>query len=733
VDFITMQVKFNQGAEMFERLHELAHWVVTLDAFIGRAQIELLHSSPDVILLRPRVGKNHSYNLVVSSKTGREFVTGRLGSRLKVDFPERSIDELPELLYDRGRALFPGLVLRSLGLGWAVQELIGLVVAHSKIGRDMPTEPQEGFQAWISLDEQPSWFGAGQVRADLARITAVKTEEGLQVSVLVVESKFRKAEDVNAADDQVSNSLELLRNALAPEGRADGRFWRRQVLDVAEQSSRRADSSGAVAALSCWGPGGLPTTGISPELRSMWLEGDYELLDVGGLVCTMSSALAPGLAGTHESPGGHTWYRLDANVIWEVLEELIDGSSSRVVEELGEARDDSDAIVDSTDVERIPETPAVAVEGDGEESETTDEPLLPEDERRGNLEALERRYQEVLNVFTEYKVLVSRPEEDAFNEGPGFYVFRVKPAPGVKPDSIMKLAPELKLKLGLEKDLNPKSYIDSGAVVFEVPKADEDRYYVTADSIWERTEASTDKLFAPIGEDINGAVVGIDFSSSDSPHLLVAGMTGSGKSIALETILQGLCRSHGKDRLRLGLVDPKGTELNDFEDDPRLLGQIGMYAEDAVELLQRAVQEMDDRRHAFRSVRARNLPEFNKKAEEVDRLPWWVIVLDEYADLTSDKDERKEIEDSLKRLSQKARASGIHVIVATQKPSAEVISTTVRSNLPAQLALRVKTGSDSRVILDEGGAEALAGKGDALFKTVHRTVRIQCAAVSEGL
>lgn len=119
----------------------------------------------------------------------------------------------------------------------------------------------------------------------------------------------------------------------------------------------------------------------------------------------------------------------------------------------------------------------------------------------------------------------------------------------------------------------------------------------------------------------------------------------------------------------------------------------------------------------MKAIRTRKLVEYNAKVAKADRKPWIVIVLDEYADLTSDPDEKKQIEALLKRLTQKARAAGIHVIAATQRPSADVISTTIRSNFPAQLALRVKTATDSRIILDETGAEALAGQGDAFLHT----------------
>jgi DNA segregation ATPase FtsK/SpoIIIE-like protein len=136
---------------------------------------------------------------------------------------------------------------------------------------------------------------------------------------------------------------------------------------------------------------------------------------------------------------------------------------------------------------------------------------------------------------------------------------------------------------------------------------------------------------------------------------------------------------------------------------------------------------MQDRSVVFREMRVSNLVAYNAKCKPEAVLPWHVVVLDEYADLVSDKDERKLIEALLQRLAQKGRSAGIHVVVATQRPSADIITPVIRSNLPAQLALRVKDATDSRIILGESGAEALAGKGDALFRTETGVRRIQCA------
>ncbi len=138
---------------------------------------------------------------------------------------------------------------------------------------------------------------------------------------------------------------------------------------------------------------------------------------------------------------------------------------------------------------------------------------------------------------------------------------------------------------------------------------------------------------------------------------------------------------------------------------------------------------MQRRYQVLKNAGKRSIAEFNSTVDLDKKLAWWVVVLDEYADLTHDPQSKKDIELELKRLAQKARAAGIHVIIATQKPSAEVISTNLRSNLPAQIALRVKSATESRVVIDEAGAENLNGKGDALFKADGRLTRIQCSRV----
>lgn len=379
----------------------------------------------------------------------------------------------------------------------------------------------------------------------------------------------------------------------------------------------------------------------------------------------------------------------------------------------------------------------------GCENKPGDEALIPNDievqplnetvvsaRKTMSTEELESIYQQIIDCYYSHKITLLKPDNVApFIEGPASILFRVGLNLGDKPENVFAKSQSLKLALRLEQEQDIGFGIDRGCITIDVPKSQEQRYFVDQNDIWSNWERPEDALEVPLGEDRFGEVIKLNFSSSNCPHLLIGGTTGSGKSEALNTILYGMVEHYSAEELKLMLIDPKGTELNDFEYYPHLIGRIGFDDDDALELLKQAVEEMQSRYKQFKAKNVRSLPDYNAKVSKEERISWWVLVLDEYADLTSDKEMKKDIEAELKRLAQKARAAGIHLIIATQKPSGDVISTNLRSNLPAQLALRVKNGIESRVILDEQGAEVLNGKGDAYLKSEGKLVRIQCARV----
>ena len=220
------------------------------------------------------------------------------------------------------------------------------------------------------------------------------------------------------------------------------------------------------------------------------------------------------------------------------------------------------------------------------------------------------------------------------------------------------------------------------------------------------------------------------------PHLLVAGATGSGKSVCINTILMSILFKARPDEVKLILIDPKIIELEVYNKIPHLIVPVVSNPKKAAGALQWAVTEMDRRYNMFTVANARNIAGFNKFAAthpgEYEKMPQIVIVIDELADLMMTC--AKEVEDYIVRLCQKARAAGIYLIIATQRPSVNVVTGLIKANVPSRIAFAVTSNTDSRVILDNSGAEKLLGKGDMLFKgrTMGTPRRIQCCFVSDS-
>ncbi|PQE01762.1 hypothetical protein CYL16_06860 [Mycobacterium sp. EPG1] len=721
IDYVKLNIRFDEAGELFEAFHECCHWVVTLDRYIGRHQIESLPQRPDVLTVKESVGQSGLFTLVVSSNAGRKFVVHRLGrklERISVSIPDLDWQTLATKVYNEIRVVAPSLILRSMGISRITEEVLGIMVAKRITDRHIP--PHSDTPIWISLDEHSEWFGGdGAVRADLYRVEIFRVNSRLQLGVVAVEGKLRKAYDQHG-EQQAARSAQLLREALSSgdesNSPADALFWRHAIL-----AALRGSAGFAVQANS--------EEGVFDDVtRDEILSGQFDVA-----YCTPLYSICIYDREAPLSVGESNGVVVVQSSASEVLG-LIEGSGQSVsVDPRPDPRGD-----ELRDSEHSEPADWEGRTGDPEEQPTDlgpeDSEVEPVKSRRGGMsdERLAQLYQKILDKLGEFGVDVRRPDDDkpAFIEGPAFIQFRVRPGKGVDPKRINACEAALRVELALEEGKLLRFPIGGGTVNIEVPKQDSDRYFVSAEQLWERwVRPAEDALVVPIGVNQRDEVVEINFSSSNSPHLLIGGTTGSGKSEALNTILHGLTRYFSEDQLKLVLIDPKQTELQAFEESPHLLGQIGYFDDDAIASLARAVAEMNERYSRFRSRGARDLPQYNSIVLPEERLPWHLVVLDEYADLVSEPEARREIEGLVKRLSQKARACGIHLIIATQKPSAENISTTVRSNLPAQLALRSRSATESRIIIDEAGAETLNGKGDAFLKVADRMERVQCAKV----
>ncbi|MDD4370624.1 MAG: DNA translocase FtsK 4TM domain-containing protein [Anaerostipes sp.] len=325
------------------------------------------------------------------------------------------------------------------------------------------------------------------------------------------------------------------------------------------------------------------------------------------------------------------------------------------------------------------------------------------------------------------------------NQGPSVTRFELQPEQGVKVSKIVGLTDDIKLNLAAS-DIRIEAPIPGKAAVgIEVPNKTNE--VVMFRDLIENNEFKRfkSKIAFAVGKNLSGRVIVSDIAKM--PHLLIAGATGSGKSVCINTLIMSILYKAHPDDVKLIMIDPKVVELSAYQGIPHLLIPVVTDPKQASSALNWAVMEMGDRYKKFAEVNVRNLEGYNQKVEEMKKqglegedftkLPQLVIIIDELADLMMVAP--SEVEDAIVRLSQLARAAGIHLIIATQRPSVNVITGLIKANVPSRIAFSVSSGVDSRTIIDMNGAEKLLGKGDMLFYPAgyQKPVRIQGAFVSD--
>lgn len=313
------------------------------------------------------------------------------------------------------------------------------------------------------------------------------------------------------------------------------------------------------------------------------------------------------------------------------------------------------------------------------------------------------------------------------NPGPIITMYEFEPAPGVKINKIVSLSDDL--ALALKAQSVRVSAIPGRAVIgIEVPNKQRETVSLREILSSEGFQKSKSRLTLGLGKDISGGPVVADLSKM--PHLLVAGATGSGKSVSINSMVMSILYKATPDEVKMLMVDPKLIELSAYQEIPHLISPVITNPKESAEALKKMVFEMERRYRFLAEKGARNIDSFNLQAKGEEHLPYMVIIIDELADLmfTAPTD----VEDSITRLAQMGRAAGMHLILATQRPSVDVITGIIKANFPARLAFQVSSKVDSRTILDTHGAEQLLGKGDMLLMLPGaRIIRVHGALVTE--
>lgn len=345
----------------------------------------------------------------------------------------------------------------------------------------------------------------------------------------------------------------------------------------------------------------------------------------------------------------------------------------------------------------------------------------------------ENRLNKINELFSQFKIGASAI---SYTIGPSCTRFNIKMNPGVKVNVLSSIQNEIAINLGGNKTVRLELVVegrDTSSIEIGNAKIASVSYKECLQKISDRL-SQKDKLLIPLGKGIEGNVVTV--SIDELPHLLVAGTTGSGKSVFVNTLITTLIMRNRPDELKLMLIDPKKVEFSKYNELPHLICPVITEAIEGKNALKKLVEEMERRYSLFltKGKGCSKLSEYNELAESLnyDKLPNIVMICDEFSDFMSDYG--KEIEPLIKRLAQKARACGIYLIICTQRPSVNIITGDIKAVIPSRIALLVPQVIDSRIILDEGGAESLLGNGDMLCRIPHHNslVRVQGAFIKNA-
>ena len=338
--------------------------------------------------------------------------------------------------------------------------------------------------------------------------------------------------------------------------------------------------------------------------------------------------------------------------------------------------------------------------------------------------------QDLKNTLNEFKI---QAEVTGIKKGPVITMFEILPAPGVKLSKIVALQDNIALRLAASSVRIVAPIPGKHAVGIEVPN--KERAIVSFKEIIETDTPAYKKYAIPVilGKDITGEARIFDLAKT--PHLLIAGSTGSGKSVCVNTMILSILYKRSPQEVRMILIDPKIVELKLYNDIPHLLTPVITEPKKAFQALQYCICEMERRYALLDGMGVREITSYNKRIVErkiaAEKLPYIVVIIDEFADLMATTG--KELESTVARLAAMSRAVGIHLVLATQRPSIDVITGLIKANIPSRISLKVSSQIDSRTIIDAAGAEKLLGNGDMLFYPVGiaKPIRIQGCYLSD--
>ena len=761
-------------AALINDAHDLAEWVATYDELLDKRQLQ--HNN--ITVVRYRRGSTNGRNMIVSSTSQLRLLSVLVRRRLdelKLQLTSDEVNEVAEKAKRDALAVSGDIVLRAAKRGVSAGEMIGLVLSRYLLVEEFKVLAGRGqvLTAYFLLDDYASWLSQPESRiADILALNVEEKEDGIRIVIAIVESKYVSADGIAAArrssKDQLLTTLGLFREALFGDpGRLDRDIWLARLADMlidadippgmtdlmerARSKLREGDVeislrgySHVYIHTSDAGSGSASEQELLLDENGVkaWQE-VFDRADLKKLVEAYARGTgnidARAALGAHETWSDHSFKKPAPRVPWlAAMGQLANGGDEIVVniaESEGiQAVDDalSQAPVSSAPAQSSAQAntaspasawvPAPATDGLGVALSE-----LVASKFAGGSQADAEREEWAQETTKKLKAALNSYGLQAAILGtrltPNGCLVRMAGSDRLRVEEIESKRTQLLTTHAINLvTVQPKP----GEIVVTVAGAK--RQAVSLWELWSRRELNRNigginTSFLLGLQEINGALLylnlGAEFGglSSHEPHSLVAGATGSGKSVLIQALLLDIAATNSKDLAQIILIDPKmGVDYAPLADLPHMRDEIVTTKEKASEVLAALVQEMEDRYRAFAKARARDLPTYNSKVSAAERLPMVFLFHDEFADWMLDDKYKGAVGTAVQRLGVKARAAGIHLIFAAQRPDKDVMPMQLRENLGNRLILKVSSEATSKIALDRPGAELLLGRGHLAAK-----------------
>ena len=766
-------------SSLIDYMHRKFNWTMILDRYLDKTLLTKTSAQANIIQYKPKAGKNKQFKLIVSSSkyirklsedTSDYAYYDRLHRKLSSILKNNNISR--DIIIEgvnKVKDISGALVLKVIGKGKYAHEMLATYLSTTR----RTEQNSNKLQIWAVCDDLP-WFANNKRRPDLVLTTIFLEEGNVNINFELVELKFvnHNIFDKERFDalKQVKSGMNLYKDLFSfSHLNIDSDYWKNELLQYfIERSSYspehvnllKAVQNSHVLDIKVTIDGSVDVYCYTSNLT----EYSFEKVDEGMYLDKLDSNI-----NNYIFSRAYILHELGATEILEpVYEEFnvlvneekslqaefgfnvaegdeeiqsqsYEGKDNEAlnpevtipVDIVNNGKDNGDVEINQAgskgstqvevpgvclppDIPEIPDTPEIP----GSNSEFPEVVAL---------KGLQLTYKENENDGTQLRDQYIRKLKNNFNQN-GIHL-NVKDA--IIGSSVIRLELDLPADLPVSKVLNrskdiqlwlglssePHLFINKGMKIDIVREEPDTIYFEKFMALTRKQLAdkiTETNLIAPLGLDPLNNVIYMDFSNSMTPHLLTGGTTGSGKSVTLNSIILGMMSIYSPDKVQFLFIDPKKVEFTIYQNRVHT-NAVVTDLEAAVGVLAQMIDEMESRYSMFATVGATNLDEYIEITE--DKLHRIVIVFDEFADfMTQDPEMKKQVENSVLRLGQKARAAGIHLIICTQNPKADIINTNIRNNLGARLALRAADATASNIILDEAGAEKLAGKGDFLAK-----------------